>query len=653
MKHEEFEQLVLRIERKYEDRPLALRLRVATVIAVGYGIFLAVFLSPLLLGLACFLGAIPAWKEEGAAGIALLVIGVAIIGWVIYQASKFLLVPMEMPEGRIIKRKEAPELNDLFDELRIATGAGSLYRVVVTGEFNAGVVQFPRLGIMGWPRNVLVIGWALFDSISREEFRAVMAHEFAHLSHRHGRFSNWVYRLRGSWERVFATLEKPATSQTELKLRGLLIRWVRWFWPRFSAWSFVLSRADEYTADRVSAEIAGAPTASAALWRIDCLGRMFEQDFGEQLTRLANTQPAPPEEMSRLVSDLLSSLPDNDKQELRMQQAVARLTDHADTHPSLFDRTDAMGIDIEDLRDDGFPLAVRPSAAFELLGADYDSVRRDVDAKWREDVERFWQGRHARASSLESRLARTSQKTMSDNLESIDRPQDVWNLAQTTYDLHGFREAEPLLRRVLELRPSHVQAKFLLGQNLISEGEHDEGEELLFKLLELDDNEAVPVACDVLAAHFITIGEDEQLRQVRARRDQFDAAVEASHRERATVTPNDNFLKHGLTDEELRTAVRALEDDPDLCRAWLVRKQLTHFPNQRLFVLFVLCVQGRANWLGKSDRNRDQAIVTRLLTSLELPGRVFTFAPSGVFRKLAQPVHSVPGSLIADRLSDR
>ncbi len=261
MKHEEFEQLVLRIEQKYEDRPLALRMRVATVMAVGYGIFLAVFLSTLLLGLACFLGAIPAWQEEGAAGIALLIVGVAIIGWVIYQASKFLLVPMEMPEGRIITRKEAPDIDDLFDELRIATGAGSLHRVVVTGDFNAGVVQFPRLGVMGWPRNVLIIGWALFDSISREEFRAVMAHEFAHLSHRHGRFSNWVYRLRGSWERVFAPLEKPATSQTDLKLRGLLIRWVRWvrwFWPRFSAWSFVLSRADEYVADRISAEIAGA-----------------------------------------------------------------------------------------------------------------------------------------------------------------------------------------------------------------------------------------------------------------------------------------------------------------------------------------------------------------------------------------------------------
>ncbi len=354
--------------------------------------------------------------------------------------------------------------------------------------------------------------------------------------------------------------------------------------------------------------------------------------------------------MSRLVSDLLSTPPGDAKQELQMQQAVARLTDHTDTHPSLLDLTAAMGIDVEDLRDDGFPLAARPSAAFELLGADYDSVRRDVDAKWREDVERFWQGRHARASSLESRLARTSQKTTSDDLEAIDNPQEVWDRAQTTYELHGFREAEPLLRRVLELRPSHVQATFLLGQNLITEGEHEEGEELLFQLLELDDDEAVPVACDVLAAHFIAVGEDEQLRQVRTRRDQFDAAIEASHRERATVTPSDVFLKHGLTDEEMRTAVRALEDDPDLCRAWLVRKQLTHFPKQRLFVL---CVESRRDWLGRSDRNRDQAIVTRLLTSLELPGRVFTFAPSGVFRKLARPVQTVPGSLIVDRLSDR
>ncbi len=37
---------------------------------------------------------------------------------------------MEMPEGWIITPKEAPDIDDLFDELRIATGAGSLHRVV-------------------------------------------------------------------------------------------------------------------------------------------------------------------------------------------------------------------------------------------------------------------------------------------------------------------------------------------------------------------------------------------------------------------------------------------------------------------------------------------------------------------------------------------
>ncbi|MBI1313422.1 hypothetical protein GC176_19200 [bacterium] len=43
----------------------------------------------------------------------------------------------------------------------------------------------------------------------------------------------------------------------------------------------------------------------------------------------------------------------------------------------------------------------------------------------------------------------------------------------------------------------------------------------------------------------------------------------------------------------------------------------------------------------------------RDLIALELSGRVFTFAPSGVFRKPARPAQSVPGAAIVDHLPDR
>ena len=54
-------------------------------------------------------------------------------------------------------------------------------------DFNAGVREVPRLGLLGWPRTYLEIGLPLSMAVAQEEIRAILAHEFAHLSARHGR----------------------------------------------------------------------------------------------------------------------------------------------------------------------------------------------------------------------------------------------------------------------------------------------------------------------------------------------------------------------------------------------------------------------------------------------------------------------------------
>ena len=43
-------------------------------------------------------------------------------------------------------------------------------------------LQLPRLGIFGWYRNYLIIGMPLMKSLTCEQFKAVLAHEFGHLA---------------------------------------------------------------------------------------------------------------------------------------------------------------------------------------------------------------------------------------------------------------------------------------------------------------------------------------------------------------------------------------------------------------------------------------------------------------------------------------
>src|SRR5439155_20507660 len=120
--------------------------------------------------------------------------------------------------------------------------------------------------------------------------RAVLAHEFAHLSGRHGSFGNRIYQLRRSWEQVFEWMHKPRVAG-EVSLRPLLNRYVDWFWPRFNTHAFVLSRANEFTADRLGGQLTTPQTMSSALLRLAVSVLLLDQQFWPDLWRSANHIP--------------------------------------------------------------------------------------------------------------------------------------------------------------------------------------------------------------------------------------------------------------------------------------------------------------------------------------------------------------------------
>ena len=82
-----------------------------------------------------------------------------------------------------------------------------VHEVLLTHDFNAAIAQVPRLGLFGFHKNYLILGLPLMMALSLDQFRAVLAHEFGHLSGAHGRFGSWIYRIRRSWYQLMANLE--------------------------------------------------------------------------------------------------------------------------------------------------------------------------------------------------------------------------------------------------------------------------------------------------------------------------------------------------------------------------------------------------------------------------------------------------------------
>jgi hypothetical protein len=507
------------------------------------------------------------------------------------------------------------------------------------------VREIPRLGLLGWPKTFLEIGLPLSLAVAPEELHAILAHEFAHLSARHGRSGGRIYRIHRTWSEVFQRMQRPASGSFGRGARWVTSKFIEWYWPRLHAHAFVLSRAQEYQADRLAAEIAGPTAMASALWRLECLNPWFSERFWPEFYREATQLPEPPEVVDRMRRAFQAPLAPDDAARWTAR-GVSRATGNDDTHPSLRDRISSLGLSVEDIAKAGFPVPVSPSAAEALMGADLDAIEKDLTADWRNNNRAAWLDRHRRAATEARRNA----------TKDVERPAEphpaaaaaLWESAREMADLRGLPSAEPLLRDVLYRDPAHSGAGVLLGYHLLNIGDPD-GESLLWQVVERADQGWVGQAYQALQDHYRSTAQTERLREVRARHDRHEADVAKGQLERSRLEAGDTFLHHGLTCEQLEPLRRVLSARSDCGAAWLVRKKLLYFPDRPLFVL---CVRGKyRGWrVGRDDRER--TLVRQLVPSVELPGSVLVIAPVDQFRRLARKVMAIADTevLCADKL---
>jgi Zn-dependent protease with chaperone function len=107
---------------------------------------------------------------------ALALLGYAVAAVPLLLVLRSLRIKMEPPAGERLTRTLSPELFRMIDGLRQRLRTPPLDNVVLTPEFNAGVMQVPRLGLLGWHRSYLFIGLPLMKSLTPEQFQAVLAH---------------------------------------------------------------------------------------------------------------------------------------------------------------------------------------------------------------------------------------------------------------------------------------------------------------------------------------------------------------------------------------------------------------------------------------------------------------------------------------------
>lgn len=372
--------LIERLEVYARERPRTYRARVTALALFGLG-------YRAFLGLLLF--AVPI-AVTGAIYPSSWLLFIVIVGLLIFGLTWFGRAHVK---GERITADNAPELFAALETLRKKIRAPRVHEVALTDDFNAAAVQVPRLGIFGWYKQVLILGVPLLAALSREQMLAVIGHELGHFSRAHGRLGHWLYRVRQSWEGLYAAL-----GDEDSGIGAAVNQFYRWFVPYFGAYSFALARLDEYEADADSALVVDNANAGAALVATHVFGDYLNGTFWPAVRRLALEAPEPPADVFDRLAKAMKDVP-HAQLELLRRNALERASDLVDTHPSLAERLRALGV--SDAR-------VQPpstSAGEAFFTARWAEILERAAKAWREAQAQEWRDHHERVRAHSARLA--------------------------------------------------------------------------------------------------------------------------------------------------------------------------------------------------------------------------------------------------------
>lgn len=307
----------------------------------------------------------------------LIIFSVIILAVILKTLLLMIFLKFPKPQGIVVKPKQLPRLCRMIDEIGSQLKSLKLNRVLITGDYNAYISQIPTLGILGGYENYLVIGLPLMYALSDVELKAVLAHEFGHISKNHSAFGGWIYRCRMTWQHLIVQLEQQDGFYA--LFAWLLFLFFYWYIPSFEAYSFVLARQDEYEADNSAGKLVGKEKMASALLNVTIQGYHLEQTWKDIERKLNNPHQTPPHVVNELITALNNPL-EPDEIQKHIGRALMEKTDLSDTHPCLKERLRALGVTLDKL--DSLLIPKTKTAAETYIGDKIEILIDKVNQQW-------------------------------------------------------------------------------------------------------------------------------------------------------------------------------------------------------------------------------------------------------------------------------
>ena len=563
---EDFINLIKKSEIDAAASPALYTAKLALFALLGYLVIFGVLLS--LLGLVGGLGVAAFFSSAALLFLLktkLIIIALPIV-WVMLRALWVKFVP---PRGYPLKRRDYPVLFGELDAVSKRLKALKIHEVILDDSLNAGIVQHPRLGVLGWYKNYLMIGYQLMLTLSPEEMRSVLAHEFGHLSRNHSRFSGWIYRVRTSWLRIM-----EAFDQSDSVGALLMRRFFDWYSPRFEAYSFALARSNEYDADGVAAALTSPEIASRALMNVHATAPYLDEHYWSRFYESADDTPEPQHAPFEGLVEFLKGVP-LEKEEFaqRINNEMAVETHYLDTHPSLKDRVAAIGASPQT------PSRADINAAEAWLQTGNRNILKALDRDWLDDNREDWAERYHYVQDARRKLQQYSR------VEHTElRDDELCEYAWLADEFVSGSAAVPLFQAYQQRCPKDPDSAHYLARALLAQ-QDDAG------LAHLRTAGNSPALIEEVAH----IGYDYLMRQ--GKEGEAEAWWQESVRqnevhtrasiEREKVDIYDQFLAPGPADPLRQQFIDSLKVNDLVDQAWLARKVVHYHPEYPVYVIAV------------------------------------------------------------------
>lgn len=213
----------------------------------------------------------------GSAGLGILVL---------FFLLKFIFKVSKTDRSHLVEinRSDEPELFLMIDEIVKKVNTSSPKKVYLSTEVNAAVFYDSSFWSMFLPiRKNLIIGIGLVNSITADELKAILSHEFGHFSQDSMRVGSYVYNVNqiihnllfdnDSFQNLVYSLSNFGYFSIFVVLAVKIIEGIQWVLKKMYALinkSYMgLSREMEFHADQIAASVSGSKPMIESLLRLD------------------------------------------------------------------------------------------------------------------------------------------------------------------------------------------------------------------------------------------------------------------------------------------------------------------------------------------------------------------------------------------------